>query len=853
MIQEETVQFIDAGVADAGGVISAFEPTYNEHCDDIATLGKFLERPVLIDQFTWNEGDVFTMTPHTILPWYLYFNNTYIKSKLANFARLHCNLKLTFRFNASPFYYGSMRVSYDPLASGKFNPLSTEDVVPLSQTPGVYLEPQVTSVAELDLPFLWPHTWLNTGIAAQFQQMGKIIYEPFVALQSANGVTGEGITISTYASACDVEIAGPTTKTLLQSGVVSGPASAIAGFAQKFAGYSAIGPYARAIDIGATAVSRIAKIFGFSNAPVTSNVNPIQNKVFHAFANTETRVPIDKLSIDPANEVTIDNRVTGSTGDDPLIIQSLAGKSSLVKIVSWDTSVVANTVLQYSSVSPYVLRSVTATGQSLDYYTPCGWISEMFRYWRGGMRYTFRVPRSKYHKGRLIVCWDPNTVNTSLGVETAVFSKIFDLSSPDQEFVMDIPFKAASPWLKLKSSTGFHTAAPTPDLSYFNGYLTVGVLNPLTGPTASTSVSVMCFMEAMEDMEFAAPDDLPATTTASAVQSQEIARSVVAECEASSLYDGVTVATSCRARTIVQTEPINGEVMNEQKPEAVIDQSSVKYSERIPDITVGERIGSLRTLLHRTTRSFTQYLGINKDTSTAYGGGQYHTMNLFDRLPPVYGFQTTASYNYGTAVVGTGAKPCNYCATHPINWVLQAFAGYRGSIVVHANVTGSSDVLDMFNMSISRMKSTWYNVATSVSVRNASYQTATLANGAAAISERALTASSGGFPYWPTGASGIVVTNGKTQMAMSAVIPQYARTRFMPAAYAQRNNDFIDDVYDGWRLDADFSVPTAASDVQTWPRADLYWAAGVDFNPVFFTGVPHMYRYAAPTMWYANV
>jgi len=814
-VQQETIQFVDAGLPESDIRVTEFEPTYGEHTDEMASLGKFLERPVLIDQFTWLESDTFSLSPRTLYPWQAYFSNTYIASKLANFSRVHCNLHPEFRFNASPFYYGAMRVCYDPLNSGKFAPLTTEDVIPLSQTPGVMLEPQVTSVAEMELPFLWPHSWLNTALVSQFQQMGKLYFSVFSQLQSANGVTGTGITVSVYARACNIEISGPTVKAILQSGVISGPAAAIAGFAQKFANAGSIGPYARAVDIGATAVSRIAKIFGFSNAPVTSNVNPVQNKVYHAFANTETRMPIDKLAIDPANEVTIDNRVTGDVGDDPLIIQTLAMKKSLVKIVAWNSSIPANTIIQHGTVSPSILRTAAGTSQTLHYYTPSGWLAACFRFWRGGMRYTFRVERSMYHKGRLIVCWDPNGTLTALGVETAVFSKIFDLSSPDQEFTFDIPYKAISPWLKTTVTSALQSTAPTVDYSAFNGHFVLGVLNPLTGPTASSTVDILISAQTLEDMEFAAPTTLPLNTTVAAIQSG---------------------------------------VVNEN----VVDGSSVKFSERIPDITVGERIGSLRTILHRTTRALTQYVGLNQgDCSGVTTPWCFHTINCFDRLPPVYGFQTSNSYNWATSVIATGAKPINYATNHPINWVLAAFAGYRGSVVVHANVSTNGWISDMSSMSLTRIDHNFCGLNTPNNVvRNTAFNYYGTNAGASLISLQVSTKTNGAtqIPMWPAGHGGMTVTNGKTQMAVSAVIPQYARTRFMPAAFSQRNSDFIDTVYDGTRFDADFSVlETGAAGSVVWPRVDVYWAAGVDFNPVFFTGVPRMYNYTPPTPLSVNV
>jgi hypothetical protein len=518
-------------------------------------------------------------------------------------------------------------------------------------------------------------------------------------------------------------------------------------------------------------------------------------------------MPIDKLALDPANEVTIDNRVAGDVGEDPLIIRSLVTKPAVVGIVNWASSVAANTIIQYGVVSPFIVQSASGTSQSLKFYTPSGWMCELFRFWRGGMRYTFRVERSAYHKGRLIVCWDPNGVVSALGVETAVFSKIFDLSSPDQEFTVDIPYKACSPWLTTAATVGLSSGAPSVLKGAYNGYFSLGVLNPLTGPLATTSVDIMISACALEDMEFAAPDGLPSTVTTAPVQSGEI----------SMLQSG-----------------------------ELLDEGTLEYSERIPDITMGERVGSLRVLLHRASRGLTQYLGINGAAATTYAVGAYHTVNYFDRLPPVYGFQVTDGYNSATALVGSGTKRCNYCPTHPINWVLAAFLGYRGSVVVHANVSGDANSETIWNMSLTRTNDDYSNVSTSVTVRNSTYEEFDLSTGPASLTAISMLTNTGSYNYWPTGQGGTTVTNGKTQMAMSAVIPQYCRARFMPATFTQRNNDFVDTIYDTVRLDADMTLPVGDTATPVWPHVDVYWAAGVDFNPVFFTGVPHMYSYAPP-------
>lgn len=802
----ENVEFLDAGVPAPSEPTIPIEVSYGEHSDEIARMGDYLQRPVKIDQFVWNESDSFSLSPRTIYPWQLYFNNTYLKNKLSNFSRIHARLKLTIRFNASPFYYGAMRVCYDPLSSNKFAPVTTDDIVPLSQTHGIMLEPHVTSVAELELPFLWPDDWVDTATSNNFQKLGKLIYQVFVPLASANGVTGGGITVTTYAEALEVEIAGPTLTTVMQSGVISGPASRIAATARKFSNDQSIGAYARAIDVGATLVSGVAKFFGFSNPPITSDVQPMQNKVFHAFANVETSVPLDKLAIDPKNEVTIDTRVAGGSGKDELIIQDLVTKPSVVQVVNWTTAGVAGDVLAYGSVTPCILQQANGTQQIYQYRTPSAFVAAMFRYWRGGMRYTFRVIRSKYHRGRLLVTWEPNG-NPSLASETALFSKIFDLTSEEQEFTFDIPYKAISPWLRTVENAGVDTSLISYSQASTNGSFVIGILNPLTAPVADSTVGIIISAEALPDMEFAAPKALPQLVTTATVQS------------------------------------------------GTVDGSAISYSDHIPDITVGERVASLRPLLHRASLACTQYLGLSVPASQTLTPGMYHGTNFYNRFPPVGGYSTALAFNAAlSALDGTTKKSFNYAHHHPINWVLAAFAGFRGSFVVHANVHQGGTTCGMDGMSLTRTDHGWgpANSANNT-VNNACYIKLSTDDGAARIGYDVMQTPGGqvgtvnGALNVPNGAGGMTVTNGHTQMAVSAVLPQYSSNRLNPAWFTQRDTDLVGvlNPSDGIRLDGDFCIDGTLTSTKAWPRVDMYWAAGVDFTTVFFTGVPRMYKYSS--------
>lgn len=799
-VQVENVGFADSAPVVAAEDIGIQDATYTEDSDSIAKLGDFLERPVLVDSFTWNESDTYPYS-RFISPWKLYFANQFIKKKIENYGRVRCTLRVTFRFAASPFYYGLMRACYDPLKSQRCRPTYDRDLIPLSQMPGVWISPQETNVVEMTMPFVWPHNWLNVMNGAEFDNIGELIFTLYSPLRSANGATGTGITISTYVSAENVEVMAPTVQLALQSGVISGPASAIAAAAGEFRTHPKIGPYARAVQVGSTLVASIARMFGFSNPPVMENVRPVQNKAFHAFANIETSVPIDKLAVDPANEVTIDNCTTGFKADDELIITSLCGRVSYLNQVNWSSADAVGTKLASVSVSPDYVDALVETNSTLLWHTPSSMVARMFRFWHGTMRYRIRVVRSKYHKGRLTVSWDPSNLTSASGIEAATFTQVFDLASAEDEFIFEIPYKATAPWLKCDmtlGSIGIRSDA-TFNAAEHNGKFTIGVLNALTAPIAASSVDIIIMAEAMSDIRFAAPRALPRNVTPFALQSG----------------------------------PIDGSGMPDEKDE-------------IARLTVGEHVASLRALLHRASLSYTQYLGYGNSNGDLEDSGTFNGCLLYDRTPLEYGFDPRG-VGYATSIIATGLKRANFAVTHPVNWVLNCFVGYRGSMVVHANVSGNVAPETLNSLTITRTDHS-KDFGVEKPYRN-SFFSRTGWVGANSLSQKnCITMGTNAYPTRPTGHGGMTVTNGRTQTGLSAVIPQYSPVRFYPAWALTRDliptnadRNLGQQLYDGFRVDGTWQVK--GSPTQTWPVVDMYFAAGVDFNPVFFVCVPRLNQY----------
>lgn len=792
IVQHENVMFNDAGMS---ADISAPRVTFRPDSDVGNLMGDFLSRPVPISTFSWSEGST-TPVQLAFNPWSLYFNTPSVRNKLTNYARLRCNLKLKFVINASPFYYGALRVCYTPLVNNALDAYqSPGDQIKLSQLPGEFIYPGDMTSFEMELPFLWPNSWLRTSSIIDFTTMGRIQYILYSVLRSANGVTSTNVNVTCYAWAENVELAGLTSGLVLQvdeyekAGPISGPASAVANIASKLSEVPVIGKLAMATQVGANAVAGVASLFGFSNPPVINDVMPYQPKSFHAFANCETSMPLDKLSVDPKAETTIDRTVTGTSSDDELVLTTFCGKQSFLSGTLWTDAYAPGTQLFIAPVTPMNVASNAGVSQTYINATPAAHAGSMFVYWRGSMIYTLRFVKSKYHTGRVKISWDPAVAPGDFA-ETTTLTRIVDLQSESEvEFV--IPFKSYQPWVgtPVIFNNWANSTAGTVNSFNSNGVIKVTVLNELTGPAASQQIDLLLFVRAGPDIRFAKPNDLPDWSILE-----------------------------------VQSDISSG--------------SSDSIEASVPAVTIGESVVSLRTLLHRSSYWHTQFLG-NQLTSNSsyYLQGPKTTVNYIPRFPVEYGF-TTLAVNFATGILDPSRKQFQFSPNVPINWLANCFVGYRGSLVHHFNVVNNNMTNRVDEIRVERDYVPWILDAP----RQAINRFTTLLGGFYSSGiPRLMMTFQFGVRRSGIGQKGMSLTNPQTQSALSVVTPQYSASKFRPAHIAIRSD------HESMVLTAQGNMGmNVVNQDSGWPRVNIFVAGGADFDLIHFLCIPTRYSFVVP-------
>jgi len=809
--KEQTVTFLEKPNRYATGFSANLPAGATGDATQGADLGEFLSRPVLINSYVWNESDPIGTTV-TLNPWQLFFNTTSIKNKMTNYAWLKCDLKIKILVNASPFYYGATLVSYHPLPNfhteSITNGTGTRYIIPYSQRPHVWIYPQNNEGGEMTLPYLWPRNWISTISNQDFVDMGKLTYFPVVNLQSANGISGTGVTISTYAWAENVVLSGPTAGFTMQSDFSEEyvaqadeysmkPVSAVATAVSKAAGSLSklplIGKFMTATKIGADAVGGIASLLGFSNPPVIENTMPVKSQGIPQLASPEISYPIEKLTIDPKNELTVDPSALGLPAHDELSILHLTSKESYLTTFNWASSDSADALLFSSAITPEMF-DMDNTATAPLYLTPMAWISAMFNNWRGDIIFRFRFVCTQYHRGRVRVIYDPsgnattNILNTT-ATQSTVFNEVIDLTK-DTNVEIRVPYQQALAWCSTfnpveSSQVPFTSNSGTTFKhvpSVTNGMIAVRVVTSLTSPILASTIQCIVSVRGADNLEFANPSDVSGRYSFFVAQSDE--------------YEETD-----------SHEVIAGHAIPSLDPNRYL-------------VNFGEQIVSVRQLLRRM-----QWYRTTLAQGIATTNTTYRRVAMY-KIPPFYGYNNSG-WDSATGLINTESNfALNVCGNTYIHWIIPAFIGQRGSI----NYTFLQDGARPTTQIVARQPN-----RDLVSISDVDLASTAGSSSGVYTTYMRNTALGG------ASTSGIMASSNYTTAGVSWQFPNYSSYKFnvtSPANFTaalDQDDTSNQSQYILTGLDRSSTAPT----INHW-----FVGAGTDFMPVFFLNVPTVYVYS---------
>jgi hypothetical protein len=627
--------------------------------------------------------------------------------------------------------------------------------------------------------------------------MGDLVIMSLNDLKHANGGT-DPISISVFAWAENVSfdvptgLAAPEMADEHDQDIISRPASAVARFASSLTNVPFISPFARATEIGASAVASISKIFGYPS-PTNLEYMMMVPSPKTSLATVDNKYVTNKLSVDSKQEVTIDPRTTGINPADELPIASIAGRESYLTSFDWIVSMPQDVSIFQVRVDPFLYRTLGS-----EYHFPaCAAAALPFEYWRGTMRFRFQVVSSNYHKGRLRLVYDPFQFNGTPQFNTQ-YTTIHDISA-EKDFTIDIGWAQNEPFRQRADLTypsfqggGFLVGNP----SGSNGVLGVYVMNQLTTPgTVPADIKINVFVSMLDDFEVAVPNP-------------DITKWSFREPE---MYIGEPEMDSGDADCCV--EAITDPPTIDKIADTIIDT---------PDTTklfFGEVIGSFRQMLKRTVLH--EIRRVNELPET--------TLFRMTRgaFPEYGGFITDGLLQGSMAYEYTDGRKAIICNTTYLNYVARMFAGWRGSIrwTVDTSMLNVSGGTEHYNSVTSQLSRTTSGIRTQQSVSLTD-----------AITENSMIALFNSI--YQDSTNGMFLGNTSVNPIQSIEVPFYSNNRFVVTWKDEGLYEFGMPVAPSWCL----STVVPGTEGVNESFLTTYCSAGEDFNLFFFNGMPPIYR-----------
>jgi hypothetical protein len=478
--------------------------------------------------------------------------------RLAGVHGVRFNLKFVLTVAATPFQQSlvAMSFQYDAFPDDLETFPRSESSALVTQLPHVRLDLAEHSMVELDVPFVFRQDYFELN--RNDSTLGCIALNtllPYRSLASAADPTWK-----LYVSMHDLELIGSMplnfTTVVPQSGLsrtserinigsnqITSEAKSTGSISRLLGGVasgvglisSAVRPIAPTLSAigGATdwflrSASKVASAFGYSKPVIEAPSSKIWRHDYVGEGQIDLPNPAYVVGPFQSNKVRVDSTM-GGTDVDEMDMNYVLSKYAQIFVGDFATNDSTGARLYATGVGPYnfwfrtnvgrpggnlpLPTSSTLTTNAIA-PTPLLFFANMFRYWRGGVKFRFTFAKTKFHAGRVIVSYVPQTVDVNDMTPSSInipalevagglpqpfnYSKVFDLRD-SSVFEFECPWMSPTLYLNVGGTVGG---------------LTMTVLDPLiANGEANPIVEYMVEVAGMDDFELSSPSN-PSLTPA---------------------------------------------------------------------------------------------------------------------------------------------------------------------------------------------------------------------------------------------------------------------------------------------------------------------------------------------------
>jgi hypothetical protein len=451
-------------------------------------------------------------------------NSTMIYEKVNGFSAMRCNAVVRLLINAQPFQAGIVKIVAFPYPVNMANrfQIAMQNGVSIDQLPSA--EVDISKHRSVDLKLQWSGPAILYDLPTGSPQMWEVMVIPKSPLCDS---TGQGVRLTLYGFFEDLQVFHPTAlpaadvpspvvrtrrvmktsdegQLMANSGTISGPATTISNIASTLAMVPGVGQFAAPIAAVSSGVAGIARAMGHSRPENPSVVQPViikQGGEIFTGDGCEASHPLSVTTINAVN-----NNEHTPSGSDELHLNYIIGKKTLINKFPWAVADEEDTLLYNALNLPSYMQNVDET-QNLFTSTPLAFVANQFAYWRGSIRFTFKVVKTKFHSGVLRIGHlmfgqtDSQLTNFDINRTPTVIWNIDNSST--YEYI--VPFGNIMQWRRTARPVDLVNNA-TLSQEYVSAIVFVSVANPLVAAsTVPSTVQILVEVSGCDDMQFAVP------------------------------------------------------------------------------------------------------------------------------------------------------------------------------------------------------------------------------------------------------------------------------------------------------------------------------------------------------------
>lgn len=486
-------------------------------------IAAFLAKPLMVASGLLSTSDTFTTPVYSVKIPHGLLSNILWKNKVDGLGAFRGTLRITIQINATRFQQGRYILAWIPDGGAQspdlFTRMHSATLCQVTQLPHVEIDLACDTEASMEIPHVnvqgWAYLSLSNNPTWSVGSNGKVILVPYSPLVAPAGTNYASYSI--FASWSNVEMALPMNpqsnarvkvkvrrknasereQRSQDMGPIESGLTTVATVGRQLSAIPLLASVAGPVTWAVETAAKVASAFGWSRPHNSEHAQFMQSAVMHRFTNTDVADNSIKLAYTDRNEL---EDVPGFAGSnlDEMSLSYINSISAWYKTLTWQTTDTTGVRLLSEGVTPKNFATSTTQGtDTIWHLTPIAFTSSFFKLWRGTIKLKFKLVKTEFHSGRLMVSFMPydskmGSVSVPNLTNTVYLHRMILDVREGNEFTFVFPFATLS---QYKATNGSDT---------ISGYLFVDVLNELTAPnTVSSSIKILIEACAGDDFELA--------------------------------------------------------------------------------------------------------------------------------------------------------------------------------------------------------------------------------------------------------------------------------------------------------------------------------------------------------------